>query len=162
MIIFFSKNMNFVSNFFAKNRKNSIFREKKNCTENNSSKIAMTYFPDRCPVDEHSFRRFLKYLENRAIFDFFPFFFFFFFFTKLVAPPFFKPRAGNACQAITVYFLFQSPFPLKNKCEFLMQFLKKKNRSMRPTHYAAIFPILLWSASLRRFSTHVPEMHVGR
>ena len=82
----------------------------------------MIFFLDRCPVEEHLFRRFLKYLENGPIFDFFPFFF-----TKHVILPFFNLRAGNACRAITLFFLFQSPSILKNKCGILMRFKKKKS-----------------------------------
>ena len=58
--------MNFFIQFFCKNRKNSIFREKFFGAENYRSKIDG-------PIDEHSL--FLKYLENREIFDFFHFFY---------------------------------------------------------------------------------------
>ena len=48
-------------------------------------------------------------------------------FTKHVVPSFFNPCAGNACRVITLSFLFQSQSPLKNKCGFLIRFLKKKS-----------------------------------
>ena len=108
--------------FFCKNLKNLIFREKFFGAKNYRSKIAVIFFPDRCPVEEHSFRRFLKYLKNHAIFDFF----FRFFFTMRVALPFFNPRAGNAWLAITLFFLFQSPSPIKKKMRIFNAIFEKK------------------------------------
>ena len=108
--------MNFLSNFFS----NSIFREQFFWRRKLSFENRVYFFPDKCSVDENLFRRFLKYIENSVIFEFFPVFI-----TKRVASPFFNPRAGNPCRAIYLFFLFQSPSPLKMKCGFLMRFLKK-------------------------------------
>ena len=127
----------FLSNFFAKIEKTRFFV--KNFL---APKITVRnrgyFFPDRCPVEEHSFQRFLKYLKNRAIFDFF----FRLFLQSASLRRFSTHVAGNACRAIILFFLFQNPSPLKYKCGFLMRFFKK-NRSMRPTHYATIFPIFV-------------------
>ena len=74
-ILFFSKNMSFLFNFFENIEKTwffvKIFWCQKLPFENRDD-----FFPDGRPVNEHSFRRFLIYLENCAIFDFFGFFFY--------------------------------------------------------------------------------------
>ena len=100
------------------------------------------FFPDRCPVDEHSFRRFLKYFENRAIFEFFSVLF-----LKRVAQSFSNTLAGNTCRAIALFFLFQSPSFLKDKCIFLMRFFTKNRLKHRIIPRFFRFPIFVGGAA---------------
>ena len=106
------------------------------------------FFPDTCPVDEHSFRRFLKYLENRAIFEFFSFFFY-----EARHSAVFQPMCRECMSGVNSILPVSESVPFKKQCGFLMRFLKK-NRSMRPTHYAAIFLIsdfCRWRCQSRHF-----------
>ena len=110
----------FFIQFFCKNRKNSIFREKIFGAENYRSKIAVIFF--RIGVRSKNIRSgdFWN-ISNIARFSNF----FSVLFMKRVAPLFFNPRARIACRAMPLFYLFQSPFLLKNKCGFPMRILKK-------------------------------------
>ena len=125
---FFSKIRIFYLIFLQKSKKLSFSREIFSC-QNLLFKNRDNFFSVRYPVDKPSCRRFLKYLKNHAVFEFFSVFL-----MKRVTPLFFTGDAGNACQAIALPFLFQNPSDLKNKCWFLMWFLKKKIRWIRLTH----------------------------
>ena len=92
----FSKIWFFYSILFCKNRKNSVFREKSFHAWYYRSKIAIIFFSVRYPVDKSSCLKFLKYLKNHAIFEFFSIFL-----SKCITPLFFTRHAANACPALS-------------------------------------------------------------
>ena len=108
----------FFIQFFCKNRKNLIFCERFFGAENYRSKIAVIFFQIGVPVEEYLFRKFLKYLENHAISDFF--------FYEVSHSAIFQPTCQKCMSGDNSILLVSEPSPLKNKCRFLMRFLKKK------------------------------------
>ena len=116
-----------------------IFREKFFGAENYSWKIVVIFLPQRCPVEEHSFGQFLKYLENRSIFDFFPIFFY-----EARRSAVFQPTCRKCMSVDNSILPVSESVPFKKQMRiFNAIFEKKKNRSIRPTHYAAIFAIFV-------------------
>ena len=117
--------MKFLSNFLQKTKKTQ-FSVKKFWRRKLPFENCDDFFPDSCPAEKHSFRRFLKYLENRAIFEFFPCFL-----RSALLRRFSTHRpesmpGDNSILPVSVYVLF------KNKCGFLIRFLKKK--SLKASH----------------------------
>ena len=64
---------------------------------------------------------------------------------------FFNPCAGNAWRAITLFFLFKSTSPLKNKCDFWKKKKKKKIAQCVPHIMPRFFqfPIFVGGAASR-------------